>query len=58
MIKMILAFVFLFVIFYAGIELFNRMTGEERWEVAKTFSYSIALALGAIAVLVCMVVLF
>ncbi len=55
---MILAFVFLFVIFYAGIELFNRMTGEERWEVAKTFSYSIALALGVIAVLVCMVVLF
>jgi lipopolysaccharide export LptBFGC system permease protein LptF len=58
MIKMILAFVFLFVIFYTGIEIFNKMTGQEKWEVAKTFSYSIALAIGVIVFMVCLVVLF
>ena len=56
--KMILAFVFLFVIFYTGIEIFRSMTGKEKWEAAKTFSYSVAISLFVIAFLVVLVVLF
>ncbi len=58
MIKMLLTFVFLFIIFYTGIEIFNKMTGQEKWDIAKTFSYSLALALGVIVFLVIVVVLF
>jgi hypothetical protein len=58
MIKMLLTFVFLFIIFYTGIEIFNKMTGQEKWDIAKTFSYSLALALGVVVFLVSIVVLF
>jgi len=58
MIKGLLTFVFLFVIFYTGIEIFRKMTGQEKWEVAKTFSYSICLALVVIVCMVSLVVLF
>ena len=56
--KMIMAFVFLFIIFYTGLEIFRSMTGKEKWEVAKTFSYSVAISLFVIAFLVVLVVLF
>ena len=55
---MLLTFVFLFIIFYTGIEIFNKMTGQEKWDIAKTFSYSLALALGVVVFLVSIVVLF
>jgi len=58
MIKMLLTFVFLFVIFYTGIEIFRKFTGQEKWEVAKTFSYSIALAILVIVCMVSLVVIF
>jgi hypothetical protein len=58
MIKMLLTFVFLFIIFYTGIEIFNKMTGQEKWDIAKTFSYSLALALGVVVFLVSIVILF
>lgn len=58
MIKFISTFVFLFIIFYTGIEIFRKMSGKERWEFAKTFSYSIALALLVIVCMVAIVILF
>ena len=58
MIKMILTFVFLFVIFYTGIDIVSKMTGQEKWDVVKTFSYSLALSITVIACMAAMVVLF
>ncbi len=58
MIKMLMTFVFLFIIFYTGIEIFRKMTGQEKWEIAKTFSYSLVLALVVIVCMVSLVVLF
>ena len=58
MMKMLLSFVFLFVIFYTGIEIFRKMTGKEKWEVAKTLSYSLAISILVIVLLVCLVILF
>jgi DMSO/TMAO reductase YedYZ heme-binding membrane subunit len=55
---MIMAFVFLFIIFYTGIEIFRKLTGKEKWDIAKTFSYSVAISLFVIAFLVVLVVLF
>jgi hypothetical protein len=58
MIKILAAFLLTFFLFYFGIEAFNRMTKAEKWDFAKTFSYSIALSLVAIVFLVSIVVLF
>lgn len=58
MMKMIMAFVFLFIIFYTGIEIFRKLTGKEKWEIAKTVSYSVAISLAVIVFLVVLVVLF
>ena len=58
MMKTLLSFIMLFVIFYMGIEIFRSMTGKEKWEAAKTFSYSVAISLFVIAFLVVLVVLF
>jgi hypothetical protein len=58
MIKMFLVFVVLFIISYACIEIYNKMNRQEKWDVAKTVSYSIAIALGVIAFMVCLVFLF
>ena len=58
MIKMFIAFVVLFALFYFGIETFNKMTRAEKWDAAKTFSYSLALALVTIVSLVLIVIVF
>lgn len=58
MMRMIMAFVFLFIIFYTGIEIFRKLTGKEKWEIAKTVSYSVAISLAVIVFLVVLVVLF
>lgn len=58
MIKMIMTFIFLFIIFYTGIEIFRKLTGKEKWEIAKTFSYSVAISLFVIVFLVGIVILF
>lgn len=58
MIKSLLVFVMLFGIFYMGIEIFRKFTGKEKWEIAKTFSYSLAIALAVAVFLVMIVVLF
>ena len=58
MIKMIMTFVFLFVIFFTGIEIFRKLTGKEKWEIAKTLSYSVAISLAVVVFLTVLVVLF
>ncbi len=58
MIKMLLAFVSLLVIFYTGIEIFRKMTGKERWNVVKTFSYAIVLSVVVIGFMIGIVILF
>lgn len=58
MIKAIVAFVVIFCLFYFGIETFNKLTKAEKWDFAKTFSYSIALAIATIVCLFSLVVIF
>jgi len=58
MIKMLGVFLILFGIFYMGIEIFRMMTGKERWQFAKTLSYSLAISLVVVFFLVGIVVLF
>ena len=58
MIKILLTFILAFGIFYFGIEAFNKMTKAEKWDFAKTFSYSLALSLLVIVLLTTLVVLF
>jgi hypothetical protein len=58
MFKMLIAFIFLFVIFYTGIEIFRKFSGKEKWEVAKTTIYSVTIALLVIVFLTIVVVLF
>ena len=58
MIKMIVTFVFLFIILFAGIEIFRKLTGNEKWEIAKTLSYSVSISLAVIVLLTILVVLF
>jgi hypothetical protein len=58
MIKMILAFISLFVIFFVSIDLFRKFTKKEQWEVVKMVSYSFGISLLVIIVLTTLVVLF
>ena len=58
MIKMLMTFIFLFIIFYTGIDIFRKLTGKEKWEVAKTTIYSVTIALLVVVFLTIIVVLF
>jgi F0F1-type ATP synthase membrane subunit a len=58
MIKMLLTFIFLFIILYTGIDIFRKLTGKEKWKVAKTAIYSVTIALLVVVFLTIIVVLF
>jgi uncharacterized membrane protein YoaK (UPF0700 family) len=58
MIKMLVAFVSLFVIFFVCIDLFRKFTNKEKWAVIKTVSYSLVVALLVVLVLLALVILF
>jgi undecaprenyl pyrophosphate phosphatase UppP len=58
MIKMILAFISLFVIFFVSIDLFRKFTKKEQWKVVKMASYSLIISILVIIVLTTLVVLF
>jgi hypothetical protein len=58
MIKIVLTFILVFAAFYFAIGTFNKMTKSEKWDFAKTFSYSMVLSLVVIVFLVSIVVLF
>jgi hypothetical protein len=55
---MLIAFISLFIILYAGIDIFRKFTGKEKWEVAKTTIYSVTIALLVFVILTVIVVLF
>lgn len=58
MVKVILAFVILFILFFMGIKLARNMTGKEALVLTKIVGYSIMCSLLTIAVLISIVVIF
>lgn len=58
MLRLVFAFVFLAIAFHTGIQIFRAMTGKEKWEFLKTFSYAMGLSVVVIAFMVGIVILF
>ena len=58
MIKIILAFLFVFGLFYFGIQGFRSMTGRDQLALTKLLVYSIMCALVTVVSLIVVVVLF
>jgi uncharacterized membrane protein len=58
MVKMIVAFISLFIIFFCGIDIFRKLTRKAKWELTKLASYSIVCSLLATAVAVLFVFIF
>ena len=58
MFKIIVAFLFVFFVFYFGIQGVRSMTGKDELELTKLLVYSIMCALMAIVSLIIIVVLF
>jgi hypothetical protein len=58
MIKVILAFILLFVLFFMGIKFAQNMTGKEALVLTKIVGYSILCSVLTISVLISIVVLF
>jgi hypothetical protein len=58
MIKIILAFLFVFVIFFFGINTVRVMSGKEKWALTKLVAFSIICAMLTLTALVGLVVLF
>ena len=58
MIRMILVFVVLFVLFWGGINVFRALSGRERWQLTKLAAYSILCAALSTLVLISIVLLF
>ena len=58
MIKIILAFLFVFGIFYFGIQGYRDLSGKDKWALTKLVGYSIMCSLLAIVLLMLIVILF
>ena len=58
MFKIILAFLFVFFVFYFGIQGVRSMTGKDQLELTKLLVYSIMCALMTIVSLIVIVILF
>lgn len=58
MIKIILAFLFVFFVFYFGIQSVRSMTGQDQLALTKLLVYSIMCALMTVVSLIVIVVLF
>ena len=58
MIRIILAFLFVFGFFYFGIDAFRKLTGREKWDLTKLVAYSIICAVLTIVVLALFVMVF
>ena len=58
MIRIILAFLFVFGLFYFGIDAFRKLTGREKWNLTKLVTYSIMCAVLTIVVLALFVIAF
>ena len=58
MIKVILAFIFIFGLFFIGIQTIRNMTGKEMWSLTKLLTYSLFCAILTLVFLITLVVLF
>ena len=58
MIRMILAFIVVFLIFFFGIKVFTQLSGKEKWVLTKLLAYSMVCAIITIVFLVSIVLLF
>jgi hypothetical protein len=58
MFKIILAFLFVFGLFFFGIQAVRSMTGKDKWQLTKLIGYSMLCASVAIVLLVLIVILF
>ena len=58
MIKVILAFIFIFGLFFIGIQTVRDMTGKELWSLTKLLTYSAVCAILTLVFLITLVVLF
>jgi hypothetical protein len=58
MIKIILAFLFVFFMCYFGIQGYRDLSGKDKWALTKLIGYSILCALTAIVLLILIVILF
>ena len=58
MIRLWLVFAVLFAGFYFGIPAFRKMKGKEKWDLTKTFLFSMLCSLLAVVAMVVIVVLF
>jgi hypothetical protein len=58
MIKIILAFLFVFGLFFFGIQTVRNMNGKELWSVTKLLTYSAVCAILTVVFLITLVILF
>ncbi len=58
MIRLVLIFALLFLIFYGGIATAIKMSGKERWAVTKIALYSLVCSVLAVFVMTAIVVMF
>lgn len=58
MIRVVLAFVIIFALFFYGIHAVRSMTGKEQWELTKLLTYSAVCAILTLVFLIALVVLF
>ena len=58
MIRLWLVFAILFAGFYFGIPAFRKLKGKEKWDLTKTFLFSMMCSLLAVFAMVIIVVLF
>lgn len=58
MLKMLVTFLSLFLIFFFAIEIFRSLTKKEKWDTIKTVTYSLVIAAITVVFLIAIVVLF
>jgi len=58
MIRIVLAFVVIFGLFFVGIKTVREMTGKELWSATKLLTYSAVCAILTLVFLIALVVLF
>ena len=58
MIRLVLAFIVVFGLFFFGIRAVREMTGKELWSMTKLLTYSLGCAILTLATLIALVVIF
>jgi cytochrome c oxidase assembly factor CtaG len=58
MIRLVLAFLVVFGLFFFGIRAVREMTGKELWSMTKLLTYSLGCAILTLATLIALVVIF